>query len=385
MTQTGTSNVEQIIAKLENDACDALHRVMGMLETIAQEPLTETQRRYLRTCRSSMDQLLLSVENIAAFVDPASLGPVSQGHTGDAAQSSCFNLREVIADLADVMEGRATNKGLAFFCEISADVQDRLTGDPGRLRAILIRLLDNAIRFTERGQIRLIVTQLPPSCSGPSVQFEVCDTGPGIPQDVVARLSDPVPEHCAWEGLGLLFVAKMVAKMRGQVMFGREVGGGSRVTLSIPFPSVSSGSANREEEGEEEERTLSILVAEDSDDSYYVMETFLSQHNHTLTRARTGLRAVELFKAGMFDLVFMDVHMPVMDGFAATHAIRAWETGCTRARVPIVVLSSDSRDKQIQRGAKVGCSAYLTKPVSDASILNVLKRYGSARATPVES
>ena len=104
MTQTGNSKVEQIIAKLENDACDALHAVMGMLETIAQEPLTEAQWGYLRTCRSSMDRLLLSMENVAAFLDPASLSPASLGPTGDAAQSSCFNLREVIAELAGVME-----------------------------------------------------------------------------------------------------------------------------------------------------------------------------------------------------------------------------------------------------------------------------------------
>jgi len=120
---------------------------------------------------------------------------------------------------------------------------------------------------------------------------------------------------------------------------------------------------------------LNILIAEDSDRSYYVLESYLEGEPHRLTRAQDGATAVERFKTGGYDLVLMDVHMPVMDGYAAARAIREWETTDGRARVPIVVLSSDSPETQRENGARVGCSGYITKPASKVAVLSALKRF----------
>lgn len=356
--------MEQIIAKLENDARNELHAVLGMLELIARDPLTEAQSDYLRACKASADRLLRSIQNISVFVSP---------ETGEA-QNSVFHLPGLIADLANLMEMLAKQKGLHLSFEIRPGVPNRVAGDPERLQDVLIRLLDNAIRFTEHGGVQLIATGPQPNSAEPRVRFEVCDTGPGIPADVIARLPSPLWEQ-ADQGLGLPIVRKLVLSMGGELTIGPRDGGGSSITISVPFRAAPAVPGSAENVTPGTIAALNILVAEDSDDSYYVLEGYLREQKHRLTRALNGVRAVELFQRGQYDLVLMDIHMPEMDGYAATLAIRAWETGRARARVPIVVLSSDSQATQLQNGAKVGCSGYLTKPTSQAALLSVLRRY----------
>ena len=362
-----TPEVERIVAKLENDARNELHSVMGMLELIAQAPLTQAQSDYLRACKASTDRLLRSVQNVSAFLAPDT----------EKAQISGFDLYELVADSATLMEALAQRKGLALTHEIRPDVPRQVAGDRDRLQDVLIRLLDNAIRFTSCGRIQLAVSPAQQSFPELGVQFDVCDTGPGIPAEVVEHLSKPLTEYKAWQGLGLPIVRSLVLSMGGDLSFRSQEAGGARVTVSLPFRTAASAANGAEEVAAGGTPALNILVVEDSDDSYYVLEGFLREDKHHLTRATTGTLAVELFKNGQYDLVLMYVHMPDMDGYSATRAIRTWETGCARARVPIVVLSSDSPATQVRNGAKVGCSSYLTKPVSKAALSSLLKRFGS--------
>ena len=357
--------MEQIIAKLENDVRNELHSVMGMLELIARGPLTQAQSEYLRSCKASADHLLRSIQNVSAFLSS----------DADAARTAIFDLHEVLANLTNLMKALAARKGLNLSLEIRPGVPTRIAGDPDRLQDILVRLLDNAIRFTDHGEVRLIVTEATSKSTEVRLQFDVCDTGPGIANDIVARLSNPLSEEVALSGLGLPIVRKLVLSMNGDLTIASEEGGGSHVTVGAPFRTLPADDSVAEHCTPNTIPPLNILVAEDSDDSYYVLEGYLREQQHRLTRAVNGVRAVELFTTGQYDLVLMDIHMPDMDGYAATRAIRTWETGCARARVPIVVLSSDSPATQIQNGAKVGCSAYLTKPVSHAALVNVLNRY----------
>jgi CheY-like chemotaxis protein len=172
--------------------------------------------------------------------------------------------------------------------------------------------------------------------------------------------------------------------MGGELSIARLDAGGSCVTTLLPYESAGLSLSATVESHESDRLTpgsqhavppLNILMADDSDDSFYVIEAYLQGQGHQLARAVDGSQAVELFKSGNYDLVLMDVHMPAMDGYAATLAIREWETTSGRARVPIVVLSSDSADTQRQHGAVVGCSGYLTKPTSKAALMASLKRF----------
>ena len=356
--------MEEIIAKLENDIRNELHSVMGLLELIAHDPLTPAQFDNLRACKCSADRLLGSVRNVAAFLNAES----------DEVQISVFDLHKLIADMRDLMETLARLKGLGLVCEIQPRVPVHVAGDRDRLQDILFRLLDNAIKFSDHGEVRLVVAVEPRDTPGLSIQFDVYDSGSGIASDIVARLSSPLSEQPASKGLGLPIVHKLVLSIGGSFSIGSNEGGGSRVTVSLPFVRAIANAPNPGDL-ESAAQPLNILVAEDSDDTFYVLESFLHEQKHRLTRSVDGRRAVEIFKAGQYDLVLMDIHMPGQDGYSATRAIREFETSCARARVPILVLSSDSPSTQAQNGAKVGCSGYLTKPVSRLALLNAIGRY----------
>lgn len=369
MTPGERSAMGQLAAKLENDARNELHSVMGMLSLIAEGPLTETQYGYLRACRTGADHLLRTIQNFSEFLSPEK----------EPAHIAPFDLKEAIANVTSWIETLAQRKGLGFTFEAHLDAARWVAGDRERIQDILFRVLDNAVRFTDQGHVQLTATEVPHVPTGIMVHLDVCDTGPGIPAEIIAWVSSPCWENLVQNGLGLPIARKLALSMGGQLTIGSREGGGSRVIVSLPLapasPVPSATEASHADGKSGPPTPMNILVAEDSDDSYFVLASYLTGQPFQLTRALDGVSAVELFKNGLFDLVLMDVHMPGADGYSVTRAIREWETTGARARVPIVILSSDSPKTQIQSGAKVGCSGYLTKPVTKAALLEVLRRY----------
>ncbi len=368
MREDRSARTQRIIASFRNDARNDLHALMGMLELIAQGRLSRDQLDYLTVSKSTADRLLRAVENVGILL----------GRDTEPAQMVPFRLRQVLSDLTHLMEALAARKGLALDCEILPGVPDLAAGDRNRLQDILIRLLDNAIRFTDRGSVRLVAALVDETPTGHRIQFDLCDTGPGVPDQVIRYISSSSPEQYLEHGLGLPIVQKLVRSMGGHLSVAVQITGGSRVSIVLPFEAADLD-PQRSNDALQAAAPLDILIAEDSDDSYFVLEAHLGAQKHKLTRAFTGTHAVELFRTGKYDLVFMDVHMPDMDGYSATHEIRKWETGSSRARVPVVVLSTDSHATQAQNGARVGCSAYLTKPVSREALLSVVNGYATAR------
>lgn len=364
--------MRHLIEKLERDTRDEIHSIMGMLELIAEGPLTDSQYAQLRTCRSSADRALRTIQNVYEFACP------EEGNPG----LEQIDLQEVVSDTVCLMEELARRKGLNFRTTIGSDTPAQVRGDRHRLDDVLVRLIDNSIRFTDKGWIELALARCAKVSGAPGIDFIVSDSGPGIPEDTIIRAMNPAaPEHFE-DGLGLPIVHQLVREMGGELSLCRMEGGGSRVTVSLPFQilegslSPEAGVTDRTDgQSAEPVRPMNILIAEDSDQSYYVIESYLDGQGHQLTRAANGSMAVDTFKRGAYDLVLMDVHMPLMDGYAATRAIREWETTDGRARVPIVVLSTDSLDTQRQNGAQAGCTGYITKPASKAAVLNSLKRF----------
>jgi len=366
--------MERAIAKLNENARNELHSIMGMLELVAEGPLTESQYKNLLIIRSSADRLLRSIEDVTQFVSPSTQQP----------RLSAFDLPSVVADTSALMGDLARLKGLTFTFEIRSGTPTRVMSDRECIEDILVRLMDNSLRFTEKGGFDLTVSQGTNASVRPRLNFIICDTGPGIPGDTIARVMNPAaPDHLK-DGLGLPLVHKLVLRMGGDLHIDRSDGGGTRITVSVPFEMPEASDSPEVPYSEAQSygqiRPLEILIAEDSDESYYVIESYLDGEGHQLTRAQNGVSALDWFKKGDFDVVLMDIHMPVMDGYSATRAIREWETTNGRPRVPIVVLSSDSLETQRENGAKAGCSGYITKPASKAAVLNSIRRFAATRS-----
>lgn len=204
------------------------------------------------------------------------------------------------------------------------------------------------------------------------------DTGPGIASQNAGDLR-PLTGSQA-EYLGLQVAKKRLAAVRGSLEVAASNAGGTTLSLRIPVTVASRRATSLPEEASADEssngsRSLRLLVAEDSDESFAVFRTFVREEGHQITRALNGSQAVDMFKTNDYDLVVMDASMPSMDGYTATRLIREWETEQGRARLPIVLLSAEDATRQTRMGAAVGCSGYLTKPTPKIELLRALRHY----------
>lgn len=250
------------------------------------------------------------------------------------------------------------------------------------IETALYRLVDNSVAFTERGSITIAVKFENLDAQSGNISIEVGDTGPGIAQDVLDDLQRPVSEMRS-RGLGLRLARKHLAAIAGHL----EVlaSGIQGATLAIVFPvTIPSQDSIDESIPKDPSRSpaLRLLVAEDSDDSFAIFETYVKDEGHQVIRAINGAEAVDKFKSGSFDMVVMDVNMPVMDGYTATRTIREWETQQGRARLPILLLSADDAGRQKRIGSAAGCSGYLTKPTPKQELLRALGHYSQQGRLP---
>ncbi|HEX6363638.1 MAG TPA: ATP-binding protein, partial [Albitalea sp.] len=264
--------------------------------------------------------------------------------------SVAFEPHQLLAQMVELHGRRAAAKGLHVSCSVADDVPSRLTGDPLRVGQILLNLLDNAIKFTERGSIGVNVTrEATPASDDDAVmlRFEVADTGIGVPAAAAARLFQPFYQAdgmgaAKYGGLGLgLGIAQHLARMMGgELDFRSQPGEGSTFWFTVRLRTERrciahepSGKAHRRyEDG------AAVLLVEDNRDTREVMARVLERRGLRVSIAEDGCEALELAGRQDFDIVLMDCQMPRMDGFAATRAIR--QMGGTRARVPIIALTA---------------------------------------------
>ena len=222
--------------------------------------------------------------------------------------------------------------------------------------------------------------QFVPGPASDKLRITIEDTGPGIPAEVLRHLengSGPDPNPTELAGFGLALAKQQAMLSGGELRLRNRPEGGCQAIMEVAVRAERSASDMPTESARPSTVAppLSILVAEDSDDSYELMEMFLESQGHSLHRAWDGVQAVRLAQRAAFDLLILDVHMPLLDGYAAAQQIRMWETVSGLPHVAIVMLSGDPLQKQIQRGALTGCSGYLEKPVSQDMLLKTIAAF----------
>jgi CheY-like chemotaxis protein/anti-sigma regulatory factor (Ser/Thr protein kinase) len=282
-------------------------------------------------------------------------------------------------------------------------------GDPLRLGQILINLIGNAIKFTQTGQV-LVAVEADPVIAG-MLKFTVTDTGIGIAAGQRDLLFHPFSQadsstsrKYGGSGLGLAIVARLVALMRGTVEVASEPGSGSAFSFTAQFevaptpqPSESQHRAGVQAERPGDrlappaivpacapstirEQPLRILMADDSSDNRALIRAYLKKTPYLLVEAEDGQEAIEKFIAGKFDLVLMDIQMPIVDGFEATSTIRVWELANGRRRTPIVALTASATGEAMHRTLEAGCDAHVTKPVKKSTLLDAIRNAIEAAA-----
>jgi PAS domain S-box-containing protein len=352
----------RFVAILSHEIRTPLNAVIGMGSLLEQLPMDGTQRLYLDTIRQSSDQLLTIVNNVLD-ISHLDSGRIKVRHDDFELES----LLDQALRIACGLPGAAT---LRVVAEVGSDVPRRLHGDAPRLTQVLLNLLSNGVKFTERGSVRLRVTT---AASGEGARtwlsFSVTDTGRGISPADQQRMFEPFEQGQSGQngshkgsGLGLAISRGIAQLLGGSLALQSTEGIGSTFTLRLPLELAAEPAPVPVPRAGPGQVRLRVLVAEDTPANQLVIRLMLERLGHSVRVVGDGAQAVSAYFEEPFDLVLMDVQMPHMDGYAATQAIVA-RAGSARPLPPIIGLSALSQEADRARARSHGMSHYLVKPI----------------------
>jgi len=362
------------LATMSHEIRTPLNGVIGMADLLRTTTLSAAQREQVDTIHDS-GRMLLTLLN-----DILDLSRIEAGKL--ELEKRAFDLRHAARSLTDLWSQAAAAKGLSFDCEIADNVPDMVVGDEVRLRQVLGNLLSNAVKFTESGRVGLRISRAD-AIGG--IRCEVTDTGPGIEPDAQSRLFEKfsqgdasVTRRHGGTGLGLAISRQLAELMGGSLTMTSRAGSGSQFTATfrlelvteVPAASVPRVSTPRSS-------GLDILVAEDNAINRKLIALMLEALGHKCTFAENGEQAVSAAVAGSFDVIFMDVQMPVLDGLGATKQIRALTTPVSKTPIVAVTANAMSGDKEKYMAA--GMDNYLSKPLS---LQSLMKLFDELKITP---
>ncbi len=372
----------EFIANVSHEIRTPMHGIMGMADLLMREPLTGIQREYALTLRQSAQGLLTVINDILDF------SKIEAGKL--TVEKVAFIPAQVVQNVADLYRPRILEKSLNLAINISPELQTAVLGDPHRLRQVLLNLVDNAIKFTSRGSIRVNACL---TDDDQKVRIEVRDNGVGIVPEAKAQLFSPFSQadasttrHFGGTGLGLAICRKLADLMGGDIGVQSPPPGdanGALFWIELPYqPAPADAQTVPMVPIQTARFTGRVLVAEDHPVNQKVLSYQLTSLGLESSIATNGREALDRVRTEPWDLVLMDWQMPEMDGFAATRAIRALPG--EHAKVPIVALSAQAGEDFREQCMRAGMNDYLTKPYEEGALISVLSRWlpGSAIEMP---
>jgi len=360
----------QFLANMSHELRTPLNAVMGLAQVLEMGDLRAEQRDMVRRIHQGGLRLLNQINDLLDFVELES-NRVEIAHRR-------FELDEVIDPAIRRLAGLAEKKGLSLMIE-AAGVEGAWLGDPLRLSQVLGNLINNAIKFTDKGEIRVNITSRPVDDSSTGLHFEVQDTGTGIPTQLFqpfAQVDSSNTRRHGGSGLGLAIGKQLVERMRGHIGVESTLGAGSRFWFEVPVdrpdhqieqprPKTHSPSAGQRLAGRH------VLIVDDSPVNRYLAREALKREGAKSTLAEDGQQALELLKLrpDLFDAVLMDIQMPVMDGLEATRILRK---DPRMQALPIIAVTASVMMSDREAAMAAGMDAFLTKPLELAQLVETL-------------
>ena len=374
VAQSANSAKSQFLANMSHEIRTPLNGVIGVAQALAKTPLSAQQEEMLELIQSSGHTLQVLLSDIL------DLARVESGRLELA--SDTFHLGRAVREAAQLYETSAEAKGLQFFVEIAPEADGWIIGDVVRIKQILTNLVSNAVKFTGTGFVSLTAAPGPERGGSPTLRFSIEDTGIGFDSDTRDRLfsrfeqaDGAITRRFGGSGLGLAISRQLAEMMGGYLDCESEPGGGSAFILTIPFhaaeaPAATVGEISPPTDGEA--ATVRVLLADDHPVNRKVVEMILSQADVELTSVENGAEAVEACQDGDFDIILMDMQMPVMDGLTATREIRLNEAAMGLTRTPIVMLTANALAEHIASAEAAGADRHLAKPFDAAELLQLV-------------
>lgn len=375
--EKSVSMKESFLANTSHEIRTPLNGILGISSLLSRTKLDDKQRNFLAIIRKSANNLLVVINDILDFrkIDAGKL----------ELEEIPFDMHEVIQTACQTLTFKTQEKELFLEVKPLPIAHTAVKGDPYRLNQVLLNLMNNAIKFTEKGGVTLSSQLIEETSSQVILEFSVTDTGIGIPEDTHEKIFKEFMQETAGTsrkyggtGLGLNISKRLIEMQNGRIWVESEVGKGSSFKFVLPFlkcgeEEIAHLPLEKERTDLSSLKTAHVLLAEDNEINVVLAQTLLENRGIRVDVARNGKEALALLGEKPYDLVLMDIQMPEMDGIKATRLIRSL-TDPQKANIPIIALTANALKGEAERYRKAGMNAYLSKPFKEEALFRKIAR-----------
>jgi len=380
--EVGARTKSEFLANMSHELRTPLTAIIGFTGLLTGDGVLPPRERHWVSRIEDASKALHSIVNDVLDFSKLEDGAVEL-------ETEPFSLRKLVDDTAALLNEQAEKKGVQLKVEVQDSLYDHLSGDPGRLRQVLLNLMSNAVKFTNLGAVTIGVSEHPAAAGLVHLRFSVRDTGIGIPAEALDQLfqrfvqaDGSISRRFGGTGLGLAISRRLVELMGGEIGVESRLGEGSTFWFEVDLARAAEVEALAEEAVAIDGASLRLLLVEDAEANQELVSTILHSVGIDVDVAGNGAEAVEAVRTSRYDLVLMDVQMPVMGGVQATEIIR--KMGGHLARVPIIALSANVLPEQVAEYRRAGMDAHLAKPINPREMLMAIGHWAAARRSGEE-